>query len=98
MMLLLASLASSVNTIADIDMSYWNQGYNRKKQMRDSVERQRQKSLTTSKPLYRDSFGTQRHEWQIQKQKEKRFWILGGVIIGFVAIMGIVGIIWVMNI
>ena len=78
-------------------MSYWNQGYNRKKQMRDSVERQRQNSFTNPRPLHRDShssFGTQRLGWQSQKQKEKRFWIIGGVIIGIVAIAGILGIIW----
>ena len=83
-------------------MANWNAGYTHKKQkqmLRDAVEQERQKSLTTTpKPLYRDSFGTKRLEWQIQKQKEKRFWILGGVIIGIVAIAGISAIIWVMNI
>ena len=84
-------------------MSYWNQGYNRKKQeqmLRNASEQERQKSLTTSRPLYREfsSFGTQRLGRQLQKQKEKQFWIIGGVIIGIVAIVGILATIWAMNI
>ncbi|HIJ11649.1 TPA: hypothetical protein HA278_06335 [Candidatus Woesearchaeota archaeon] len=79
-------------------MGYWNEGYSRKKQKemtRAAVEQERQKPLVKPKPLYREYYSSQRRsDWQAQRQKEQRFWILGGVIIGIVAIAGIFAIVW----
>ena len=80
-------------------MGYWNEDYTRKKQkqmLRDAVERERQQSPTTTpRPLYREYYSSPRsNDWIRQKEKERRFWIFGGVIIGIVFIAGIFSIIW----
>jgi len=82
-------------------MAHWNAGFTQKKQkqmMRDAVEKERQRKIDKPKPLYRDYYSgvsqSGLHQRRLQAEKERKFWILGGVIIGIVAIAGIFGIIW----
>jgi len=75
--------------------SEWTRQMN-KKQLAESVEQEKLKKLIKPKPLYSNYYSSQkRSEWLKEKEKERRFWILGGVIIGIVAIAGIWAIIWV---
>jgi len=83
-------------------MSYWNQGYNRKKQQemtRAAVEQERQKSLVPPKTPYRDIYsgrnlGYSSSEVYEQRRKDKFAWRVGFVIIGFVFVAGIYTIYW----
>ena len=83
-------------------MSYWNQGYNQKKQkemLREAVEKERTKEL---KPLYKEPFefssssSLQRKREKIRK--EKFVWTVGFVIMGIISVVGIYTIYWAMNI
>jgi len=75
-MLPLASLVSSVNTIADIDMSYWNQGYNKRKQKEQTKKQEPLKPVYPR--IYNDSYSSSR---QAQQEHDRFCWRVGfGVI------------------
>jgi len=94
MMLRLECLGNSARPTIGIDVSYWNQGYNKRKQ-----EEQRTKDDKPLKPLYRDTFKYSRdsssssyQKRHIQQQHDKFCWYVGAGVI--VILTGV--FIWVM--
>ena len=77
----------------------WNANFTHKKQkemVKNAVEEDRK---NTPKPLYRyDPYAgvsqNTLHQRRLEAEKERKFWIIGGVIIGIFSIIGILSVYW----
>ena len=79
----------------------WNEGYTQRKQ-KEMVEQQilqsKKQKPPASKPLYQDHYSSRRSNSYItQREKERRFWIFGGVLWGIVTMGGIAAVIWALS-
>jgi len=83
----------------------WNQGYTQKKQkemnraIRESNKQIKKKLKKQSNSPYRNLYSVDTTStWSMQQEKrrkEKMLWVIGWIIIGLVAVIGISSIVWV---
>jgi len=79
----------------------WNQGYTQKKQkeMNKAIKESNKHKKQSLSPYGIESWGVDTTSTltiqQEKRRKEKMLWVIGWIIIGLVAILGISSIVWV---